>query len=362
MNKLMFITVIAGALSTTAYAQTQSTQQGTAGATGTTANMGSTNATAPGGTGSVADTTANTESSNMTAPSNTAGTAQNTATAGTAGTVAGSAGSSTAVGTTTNNVVPGTAGTATAASGTNVVDTTMGGTSTVSGTVSGGTATNVAQTEGTTAAGMSSVTAPAPSANMTVTAPGRGSGVATVTSPDSITYEQRAESAYRAANVPQDVIVKLRDYDVKIRDARTANDAALVRQYYSEQAGLLTPQQINGLTTYLRSNPVQSTTAVTVWEDPAYVSVASPATVTNPSTLVTREVRTQPVVTRQVQVPVAQGSVPVVVRDPVPVIRTEVSAPATIVVESTPAPTVQTTTEEVTTYTRIQSGSNTKKK
>lgn len=193
------------------------------------------------------------------------------------------------------------------------------------------------------------VTNPAPAANVTVTAPGTGTGVATVTSPATVTYETRAESAYRNAGIPDDVIVKLRDYDVKIRDARVANDTALVKQYYSEEARLLTPQQIGGITTYLKANPVTptSTAAVTVWEDPAYVSVASPATVVNPTTIVTNEVRTPPVVTRQVQVPVVQGSVPVVVRDPVPVVQKEASV-STVKVETTPAVNTVTQTEEVT--------------
>jgi hypothetical protein len=204
------------------------------------------------------------------------------------------------------------------------------------------------------------VTNPAPAANVTVTAPGTGTGVATVTSPNTVTYETRAEAAYRAAGVPSDMIVKLRDYDVKIRDARIANDAALVKQYYTEEAGLLNSQQINGVRTYLKANPVAptATSAVTVWEDPAYVSVASPATVVNPTTIVTNEVRTPPVVTRQVQVPVASGAVPVVVKDPVPVVRTEVSAPAVVKTE-TVAPAVNTITQtEEKTKIRTESKSS----
>ena len=113
-------------------------------------------------------------------------------------------------------------------------------------------------------------------------------------------------------------------------------------------SGLISSQQINGIRTYLKSNPVPATatTAVTVWEDPAYVSVASPTTVVNPTTIVTNEVRTPPVVTRQVQVPVVSGSVPVVVKDPVPVVRNEVSVPAVIKTET--APVNVTRTEEVT--------------
>ena len=194
------------------------------------------------------------------------------------------------------------------------------------------------------------ITNPAPATNVTVTAPVGGTGVATLTSPDSITYETRAEAAYRAAGVPNDQIIKLRDYDIKIRDARIANDAALVKQYYSEEAGLLSSQQINGVRTYLRANPIAPTVtrAVTVWEDPAYVSVASPTTVVNPTTIVTNEVRTPPVVTRQVQVPVAAGSVPVVVKDPVPVVQSQISVPAIIKTETAPAINTITQTEEKT--------------
>lgn len=197
--------------------------------------------------------------------------------------------------------------------------------------------------------------------SLRVTTPGGSTAQETAISPSTISYETRTEAAYRSVGVPSDTITKLRDYDVKIRDARISNDTALVRQYYSEQANLLTSQQINGIRTYLRANPVAATGAVTVWEDPAYSTVASPATVvTQPGTVVTREVRTDPIVTRQVQVPVKQFNVPVVVRDPVPVVRQEVQVPAVATIESTPLPTNTTIRTEETIRVRTESESSKK--
>lgn len=234
------------------------------------------------------------------------------------------------------------------------VTTTNAGTAVQSATVQPGTVAT------------QTVTASQPTANVTVTAPGIVTGVATATSPATVTYETRAEAAYRASGIPDDVIIKLRDYDVKIRDARTANDAALVKQYYSEESKLLSGQQINGVRTFLRANPLPATTtaAVTVWEDPAYVSVASPATVMNPTTIVTNEVRTPPVVTRQVQVPVAAGSVPVVVKDPVPVVQQQVTGAAVIKTETAPVNTVTQTEEKIKirTETKNSSSKETEKK
>lgn len=197
------------------------------------------------------------------------------------------------------------------------------------------------------------VTSSQPGTVVSSTEPAVAVSATTSNAGTAATYIERAEAAYRAAGIPDDIIIRLRDYDVKIRDARVANDAALVKQYYTDQVRLLSSQHINGIRTYLKANPVPATaaTAVTIWEDPAYVSVASPTTVISPGTVVTNEVRTAPVAVRQVQVPVVQGSVPVVVKDPVPVVRSEVSVPATVKVETAPAAstTIRTTEETVTT-------------
>lgn len=171
------------------------------------------------------------------------------------------------------------------------------------------------------------------------------------------TYSERAETAYRTAGIPEDVIIKLRDYDSRINAAHAANNKALVKQYYTDQLRLLSSQHINGIRTYLKANPAPATTAVTVWEDPAYSSITGPSTIIAPDTVIT-EVRTAPVAVRQIQVPVTVGSVPLVVKDPIPVVRTEVSAPV-IRIESTPmVTTIKTTEETVTTVNKSSKSDN----
>jgi hypothetical protein len=95
---------------------------------------------------------------------------------------------------------------------------------------------------------------------------------------ETTTYETRAIEAYRTVGIPQDVIVRLRDYDTKIVAARRANDLVKVREYYTAQRRLLTPDQIEKVRVHLRERPVTEKQYITVWED---------------EPVVTREVRTE---------------------------------------------------------------------
>lgn len=91
----------------------------------------------------------------------------------------------------------------------------------------------------------------------------------TVTS--SNTYATRLESAYRAAGVSDAELVRLRDIDAKVLEARRANDAARVKEYYTQQTRILQPAQLTKVRTYLVENPAPKT--VPAYEVTSYETV-----------------------------------------------------------------------------------------
>lgn len=90
------------------------------------------------------------------------------------------------------------------------------------------------------------------------------------TTVDSTTYETRLGLAYKSAGLTQDEMDRLRVYDMKIREARRANDEAKIKEYYSQQTRLLKPEQVARVRTYFVQNPVAATVPAyerTVWEE-----------------------------------------------------------------------------------------------
>ena len=146
-----------------------------------------------------------------------------------------------------------------------------------------------------------------------------GSGSVTTERTETTTYETRALEAYRTVGVPQDVVIKLRDYDTKIVAARRANDIARVREYYTAQRRLLTPEQIERVRVYLREHPVTEKNYVTVWEE-------------------------EPVVTREVKT----------VRSPGAEVRIEKPASEVHIERREVAPATSVKTEKVTTVETVE--------
>lgn len=72
----------------------------------------------------------------------------------------------------------------------------------------------------------------------------------------SNTYTTRLESAYRAAGVADADIVRLRDIDLQVLEARRANNADRVKEYYTQQTRILKPEQVTKVRTYLTENPI----------------------------------------------------------------------------------------------------------
>jgi hypothetical protein len=82
-------------------------------------------------------------------------------------------------------------------------------------------------------------------------------GTVTKTSTSSSSsYTTRLESAYRYAGVTDADIVKLRDLDMQVMEARRANQADRVKQYYALQTRILKPEQVTKVRTYLTEHPV----------------------------------------------------------------------------------------------------------
>lgn len=114
----------------------------------------------------------------------------------------------------------------------------------------------------------------------------------TTTEQTETAYVTRTGVAYKEAGLPDEVVVKLRDYDTKIVAARRAGDLVRVREYYDAQTRLLTPTQLTKVRTYLRTNPVSTTDrVVTVWEEEPVVTKE----VREVRTPVERRVETRPV-------------------------------------------------------------------
>ncbi len=89
------------------------------------------------------------------------------------------------------------------------------------------------------------------------------------TTVNSTAYETRLHSAYRTAGLTQAEIDRVYAYDLKVREARRANDAAKVAEYYEQQARLLKPEQVTKVRTYFVENPAPATIPAyerTTWE------------------------------------------------------------------------------------------------
>ncbi|MGI8905299.1 MAG: hypothetical protein ACR2IE_02275 [Candidatus Sumerlaeaceae bacterium] len=72
-------------------------------------------------------------------------------------------------------------------------------------------------------------------------------------------YTTRLESAYRAAGVVDADIVRLRDIDLQVMEARRANNLDKVKEYYTQQTSILKPEQVTKVRTYLTEHPVAVT-------------------------------------------------------------------------------------------------------
>jgi len=86
----------------------------------------------------------------------------------------------------------------------------------------------------------------------------------------SITYETRLDSAYKYAGLSTEEATKLRDYDIKVRDARRAKDMTKVKTYYEEESRLIKPEQAEKVRVYLREHPRPADWPeyeVTTWEE-----------------------------------------------------------------------------------------------
>ena len=84
-------------------------------------------------------------------------------------------------------------------------------------------------------------------------------GTVTKTKTDSTvtnSYTTRLESAYHAAGVADADITRLRDIDMQVLEARRANNAAKVKEYYTQQTQILKPEQVTKVRTYLTEHPV----------------------------------------------------------------------------------------------------------
>jgi hypothetical protein len=86
---------------------------------------------------------------------------------------------------------------------------------------------------------------------------------------ETSSYEKRNVAAYEAAGVPAADIARLRDIDLKAREAMRANDHARVKTYYQEQTKILTPTRLQKVNVYLKAHPVPAAApayAVTTYE------------------------------------------------------------------------------------------------
>lgn len=140
-------------------------------------------------------------------------------------------------------------------------------------------------------------------------------------------YVTRTETAYRTVGIPAETIVRLRDYDNRIIDARRRNDIARVRDYYTAEERLLTPDQIRQVRVYLKGHPVSDSTLVTTWEQ---------------EPVVTKEVKTEVHPATEVRTEVVH-----------PATEVRVTHPQTTVIEKTePAAQTETTVKKETTVER----------
>jgi len=96
-------------------------------------------------------------------------------------------------------------------------------------------------------------------------------GVTTTTTSSSSSYTTRLESAYRAAGVTDAEITRLRDIDLKVLEARRANDAARIKEYYTQQTAILKPEQLTRVRSYLVEHPAPKT--VPAYEVTSYETV-----------------------------------------------------------------------------------------
>jgi hypothetical protein len=106
-------------------------------------------------------------------------------------------------------------------------------------------------------------------------------------------YVSRTITAYKDAGIPQDVVVKLRDYDTRIVQARRAGDLVKIREYYDAESRLLTPVQVTKVRTYLRAHPVSEEPLISVWEKEPVVTKEVREVHTESPTVV-HEVETHP--------------------------------------------------------------------
>lgn len=118
------------------------------------------------------------------------------------------------------------------------------------------------------------VTAPAvvreSSTVRTSEASGGGAVTQQTTTVDTTAYQTRLHTAYRTAGLTQEEIDRVYAYDLKVREARRANDNARVAEYYAQQARLLKPEQVVKVRTYFVENPAPATIPAyekTTWEE-----------------------------------------------------------------------------------------------
>lgn len=99
-----------------------------------------------------------------------------------------------------------------------------------------------------------------------------GTVVSSTTTNETVSYETRLESAYRAAGLADAEIARVKALDLKAREARRAGEATKVKEYYTEQTRIIKPEQQQRVYTYFQQNPYPSTYTVpaherTTWEE-----------------------------------------------------------------------------------------------
>lgn len=96
-------------------------------------------------------------------------------------------------------------------------------------------------------------------------------GTTTQNSSVTTTYETRLENAYRNAGVSASDIAKLRELDLRVREARRAGETAKVQEIYTQQTRILKPEQLQQVRTYLVEHPAPKT--VPAYEVTTYETV-----------------------------------------------------------------------------------------
>lgn len=108
--------------------------------------------------------------------------------------------------------------------------------------------------------------------NTTTRASGGGTVVSSTTTDETKIYETRLEAAYRSAGLADAELARVKELDLKAREARRAGETARVQEYYTEQVRLVKPEQQQLVYRYFQQNPYPSTYTVpayerTTWEE-----------------------------------------------------------------------------------------------